>query len=408
MKVAIMSDFHLGLGVKEREQESYANAAKALELALSKNPDVILLAGDLFDSSLPSQEGLCESLKLFSLALEPERKEKATVVDREGNTKKFNFRGVPVIAIHGTHEYRGAGRKTALDILQEAGLLLRLHGESAVVEAGGERLCVYGMGGVPEKKAIDVLRYLNPEPEKDGFSIFMMHQSIKEYLPFEDEMVATISLSDFPQGFDLTVNGHLHWNTFEKVNNNLFLMPGSTIITQMKRIEGERRKGIYLLDTESREARFLELPEQRRLFYSTIDLKEAMPDDVKDALRKEIEKALSASAKGLKPLIRVRLRGSLARGVSSSDLDTAMVEGEFSEKAFLSVSRDFEVAQFRKKISELRKLREKNRSVRELAFSILEKNLDETSFRKAFDHERMLSLLSEGKNEEAVDILAGG
>ena len=404
MKIAVLSDFHLGLGGKERQKESYENAVSALMLALSKKPDLLIVAGDLFNESIPSQDCLYESIKLFSIALDPTKNKKATVIPREGNPRDFSFRGTPIIAIHGTHEYRGVGQRTALDLLQEAGLFLKLHGDKAVFEKNGEKLCVYGMGGVPEKKALDVLSFLSPQPEENAFNVFVMHQSIKEYLPFDDEMVATISLSDFPRGFDLVVNGHLHWNKFDKINDQLFMMPGSTIITQMKKIEADSGKGIYFFDTKTREAEFVELAEQRKLFYRTIELKDTLPDEAKQVLRKEIEQILGNNL-GLKPLIRIRLRGSLAKGVSSSDLDFSFVENDFSDKAIFSISKDFEIAQFKKKISELRKFQESNQSIKELALAILEKNLDETSFENAFDHEEMLRLLAEGKTEEALDFL---
>ena len=49
-------------------------------------------------------------------------------------------------------------------------------------------------GGEPEKKALDALNSLSPKPEHGAKNIFVMHQSIKDFLPVDDEMVATISL----------------------------------------------------------------------------------------------------------------------------------------------------------------------------------------------------------------------
>ena len=260
------------------------------------------------------------------------------------------------------------------------------------------------MGGVPEKKALDVLHLLDPQPLTGSFSIFFMHQSIKEFLPFEDDMVATIALSDFPKGFDLVVNGHLHWHKIDKINECMFIMPGSTITTQMKKIESEAGKGIFILETRTKNAEFVQLPNQRKFFYKNVMLKDSMPEDAKELVKKEISAILSSEFK-LKPLIKIKIKGSLAKGISSSDIDFSHLEDEFSEKAFVSISKDFEVSEFKKKIAELRNEQQKKQSIKELAISIFEKNLKESNFNNEFDYEKMLQLLSEDENEEALEML---
>jgi len=405
MRIAIMSDFHLGFGDKERTAESHANAKSAINLAIENKADLIILAGDIFDEAIPSQECLFQALKLFSIARKSNAETTAKIVSGKRKDSIFHFKGIPIAAIFGTHEYRGQEQANVLDILQEAGSLLKLHGESAVFEKEGEKICIYGMGGVPEKKALDVLQVMNPQPLPDSFNIFFMHQSIKEFLPFEDDMVATIALSDFPKGFDLIVNGHLHWHKIDKINDSIFIMPGSTITTQMKKIESEAGKGIFLLDTKTKNAEFLQLPNQRKFFYKTIMLKDSMPEDAKELVKKEISGILVSEFK-LKPLIKIKIKGALAKGISSSDLDFSPIEDEFSEKAFVSISKDFEVSEFKKKIAELRNEQQKKQSIKELAMSIFEKNLNESHFNNEFDYEKMLALLSEDKNEEALEMLA--
>ena len=404
MKIAIMSDFHLGFGEKERTEESYANAKSAINLAVENNADLIILAGDIFDEAIPSQECLYQALRLFSTARKGGNESRPRIISGKRKGVEFSLTGVPIIAIFGTHEYRGQEQANVLDILQEAGCLLKLHGESALFEKDGEKVCVYGMGGVPEKKALDVLHLLDPQPLTGSFSIFFMHQSIKEFLPFEDDMVATIALSDFPKGFDLVVNGHLHWHKLDKINECMFIMPGSTITTQMKKIESEAGKGIFILETRTKNAEFVQLPNQRKFFYKNVMLKDSMPEEAKELVKKEVSAILSSEFK-LKPLIKIKIKGSLAKGISSSDIDFSHLEDEFSEKAFVSISKDFEVSEFKKKIAELRNEQQKKQSIKELAISIFEKNLKESNFNNEFDYEKMLQLLSEDENEEALEML---
>ncbi|EQD59621.1 metallophosphoesterase, partial [mine drainage metagenome] len=75
---------------------------------------------------------------------------------------------------------------------------------------------------------------------------FMLHQSIYEILPFDESFM---HYDDLPKGFDLYVCGHIHSRVKATVNGKLFLIPGSTVLTQLK--EGEQeRKGFILFDTK--------------------------------------------------------------------------------------------------------------------------------------------------------------
>ena len=105
------------------------------------------------------------------------------------------------------------------------------------------------MTGVPEKYAKDyLLEKFNPKAISGYYNILMIHQSIVEYLPFEDEMIATISLSDLPSDFDLIVNGHLHWSSIVDLpQGSKFLLPGSTVTTQIKKKKLKSQKVILFL-----------------------------------------------------------------------------------------------------------------------------------------------------------------
>ena len=272
MKLAIISDTHLGFGYgSEREQESFENAKQAFELAISNSADAILFAGDFFDSDIPSQETWHRTFELLKcLQNSKSGISEIKIRDREGNGRIARQKGLPIIAIHGTHEFRGKGYKNALEVLESAGFIVYIHASKAVIESAGEKLLVHGLGGVPEKKALDALKAWAPEAEKNAHNILIFHQSLKEYLPFaaDDEMSVTLSLDDLPKGFDLIVDGHFHLkNETTLANGTKFAIPGSTIITQMKDLESKTPKGIYIYDTQTRALNFLQIPKQRKLFY---------------------------------------------------------------------------------------------------------------------------------------------
>jgi DNA repair exonuclease SbcCD nuclease subunit len=402
MKIALISDTHLGFGEKtERKNEAFYNALEAFSLATENKADLVLMPGDIFDSKIPSIDAWHSAFELFSV-LRNAQKSPVKILRKE---KELKFSGIPVIAIHGTHEIRSKDFKNPLQVLESAGFLFYVHAGHLIIENEKEKIAVHGLGGIPEKKALDVLKLFNPKPLPETKNILLMHQSIKEFLPTEDEMSASISISDLPKGFDLIVNGHLHWNSETKFEGGKLLIPGSTIVTQMKKLESKKPKGIVLIDSISMHLSFLPLKKQRKLFYEKISFDEAFPEEVLSKLKEKINFFLSENDSDLVPLIRIKLNGTLAKGLTQSDVDVNKVLSEFSGKAIFSIEKNFSYVSFRKKIQELRDLHKTKKSVSSLGIELLEKNLAETSFDKKFDVRRFFELLVEEDAEKVISFL---
>ena len=399
MKIAVISDTHLGFSDKSvRKDEALNNALEAFSLAIENNADLILLPGDVFDSKNPSLEIWCKAFYLFNLsraAKKPEIK-----IMQEG--KELQFEGIPVIAIHGTHEIRSRDFRNPLEVLQSAGFLFYIHANYLIAEKGSEKVAIHGFGGVPEQKALDVLKLYNPQPLPDTKNLFLMHQSIKEFLPTDDEMAVTISMSNLPKDFDLVINGHLHWFAEKNFEGGKLLMPGSTVVTQMKKLESEKQKGIVLINSLTMLTTFLPLSKQRKLFYEKISFNEAFPDEILSKFREKIQSFLSQNSSDLIPLIRIKLNGTLPKGLTQGDVDLQKVLCEFEGKAIFSVQKDFSSASFKKRIQELRELHKTKKSVSALGIELLEKNLAETSFDSAFDVRRFFELLAEEDVDKAI------
>jgi len=411
MKIAIASDLHLGFGKgTERENEAFDQAKEAFELALREKADLLLLAGDIFDSDVPSQETWLDAFRLFSVLRGGKGKGKFSVKRVKGDSEEiFECTGcIPVIAIAGTHEFRSRDFRNALEVLQEAGCMVYLHAAKAFFELGGETIAVQGLSGVPEKKALDALRLWNPQPEPGAVNILLLHQGIKEFLPFDDDMIASISLSDLPAGFDLVVDGHLHWHSDRSMPDRRFLLPGSTVITQLKKQESEGEKGICIFDTKEKKLGFIPLPRQRKFLFAAINFKEAAKEKVLHEAESKIEELLSNCGAPGKPLVRLKLKGSLAKGVASGDIDLSPVLQKFCGRAVVSIDRDFAETEFIHKLAELRSAQEQKRSIAAMGFEILQRNLAETGFDDAFDVKRVFDLLAEGETEKVVQLLSGG
>ena len=129
MKISIISDMHLGYAYgTERENDSFLAAEEAIEA--SADCDAILVGGDIFDTRTPTTETLIRSMQLFMKTNFWEGG--AKVVEGVGGKSLSDFSplntsGVPIIAIHGTHERRSKGLMNPVEGLEKAGFVIYLH-----------------------------------------------------------------------------------------------------------------------------------------------------------------------------------------------------------------------------------------------------------------------------------------
>ncbi|VVB98844.1 DNA double-strand break repair protein Mre11 [uncultured archaeon] len=404
MKVAIFSDTHLGFGDgSERYEEAFENLGKALSICIGAGSDFAVLCGDVFDAPVPSHSCLYRAMEKFSCIKGIAPKVRVSI-EKGGRQEDVPLQGFPVLVIHGNHEYVGKGSRSALDVLGFADLIVYFHAAKAIVEKGGEKVVVHGLGAVPEKRALEALRLWNPEPVAGACNILLLHQGFKEFMAIDDEMVATLSLDDIPRGFDLAVNGHLHWSSTQELGTTKFLLAGSTIATSIKRLESETPKGIHFFDTDTKGLSFVPLPGQRKMFYRTVMLRDADCLGAVAECRKEIEGCLAENT-GLKPLVRVNLKGALKKGLSPSDVNLQGIIDEFSPRALLSISKNFSASEFRRKIADLREEQKAKMSVASLGFELLERHLAETDFGSEVPAKELFDLLAEEEMEKAMELL---
>ena len=398
MKVAVLSDFHFGFAYSpELEDDSFENADEAMEKALKA--DLILILGDVFDSRLPKTQTWAKAMKILVKPLLEESKG-IKLISSTKEMKKVSRRTLehlPVIAIHGTHERRGKGELNAVEVLENAGLLIHLHCQTVVFEKDGIKVAIHGMSGVPERFAKDLLKQWNPQPLKDCFNILLLHQSIDPYVysPLEPP---SISISDLPKGFDLIIDGHVHQHNQDKLDGTILLFPGSTLVTQFEKAESEVEKGIYFIDLEEKmKVEFIPLEKNRKFFYEEIQLSEK----TKEEIEKRIEGILKQNF-AKPPIIRLRIYG---KGIEISDQELRNIEKKFYGRAIIIFAKDFESPEITKKTEFLRALREQKISIEDMGMEIFRKNLEELGFSSSFDFEHVFRMLSEGEIEKTLKIL---
>ncbi|MCK4714792.1 MAG: hypothetical protein KAT35_04400, partial [Candidatus Aenigmarchaeota archaeon] len=287
--------------------------------------------------------------------------------------------GIPVIAIHGTHERRVKGLINPIQALEKAGFLIYLHASGVIMERNGERACIQGMSGVPDQFSEAVLRRWNPKPERNCFNIFMIHQSVSPFMYAQH----LLPINKFPRGFDLYVLGHMHESKKTVHSDSTLLIPGSLIPTKLTKEEISPR-GFWIRDTRSGDAAFLPLDSQRRVYCIEHDRKQT-------DLEKELEKLLE-HPHHKKPLIRV----------SGRDIDVQSLNARFGDRSIISVRQPAE-----EKPPQAVGTKEHMLSVRELGKNLLGKNLesaglDTETFMGVFD------LLVNDRGEEALRLLNPG
>jgi len=403
MLISIFSDLHFGYGLNTKlEMDSYQNAQEAISKCL--NSDLILIAGDIFDSRLPKTEVWANALRVLSKPLLTKNKgiKLVKTINKDLNVISHRtLEGIPIIAIHGTHERRGKEQINAIEALEETGFLIYLHCNGIIFEKDGQKVAIQGMSGVPERYAKQVMDRWDPKPVEGCYNILILHQSIEPYVysPLEPP---TLNLTNLPRGFDIIINGHIHTRERTKIGDTTLLMPGSVMITQLKKEESEVSKGLYQIRIgKETNINFIPLENDRKFFYEEIELK---PDiTIRDQIEEVLTKRLSQDFKKL-PIIKFKILGK-ETGVIDKELRE--IEKKYSEKAIIYFSKELESQKIKRKIELLRSLREKKLSVEEMGLQILKKNLDDLKFSSTFDEESVFRLLSEGETEKAFSILSG-
>ncbi len=397
MKISILSDVHLGFGRgSEREGDSYDALAEALEKSLDS--DLILIAGDMFDSSSPPAEtlALAEEILLRSLL------ENGSVRILEGigkDIKKLRLvnPGKPIIAIHGTHERRARGLLNPVQALERAGFLVYLHCNGVVVEkqmgpgslkakANGERqsaerICIQGMSGVPDQYAGNVLEEWNPRPREGCYNILMIHQSLKGFM--HERVENQLDPGKINRGFDLYVCGHMHAPGESSLGGSRLIIPGGMVATQLR--EGERPLGFFKLDSSSGSSEFIELESQRRVYFLDAKNRGDLENGIREILKKRHER---------KPIIRVRLGG---------DFPVRELRERLGEGAILSLRKDSGELEETGAVG----LEEQRLSVSELGRRLLRENLERQGLGPEL-FENIFELLLEGREGKALELLGEG
>jgi DNA repair exonuclease SbcCD nuclease subunit len=395
MKISIIPDVHCGYGKGTPREE---DAFLALDEAVEKNldSDLILMVGDIFDSRIPKQETIAKVAK--SLVKAQNVPSKTQFVDIIGKDRKelspSSLRGIPIVSLHGNHDRRSKHMTNPVQLLEKAGVLIHLHKGVIIFEIENKKVAIHGMGNVPERYAKDSLYNWNPKPVEGAINILLLHQSIDPYIysPLEPP---SIKLEDLPAGFDLIIDGHMHWHDTRTLGGCLLLISGSLSPTSIHKKESEQRKGYFVYNGMTLE--FKGIDHQRKIHNESLYFN----DNIIYDLDSKISGIVSRNTGKLKPIIKINIKGIIPK--SSHRPSFMAIENKYKDKAIIKIGRNFKSEDFEEQIELLRALREKRLSPEEQGVLLLRKNLEQTKCEIRPDE--LFDILMDGDTDKAMNIL---
>lgn len=374
MKFAHLGDCHLG-GWRQPELKelNFKSFQYAIKDCLKEKVDLVLIAGDLFDSAYPPIDTLKNTFEEF---------------------RKLKEANIPVFLIAGSHDYSVSG-KTFLDVLEKAGFCKNV---SVFKEKDGKiileptiykNFAIYGFPGKKSGLEVDEIEKIKIQDAPGLFRILMLHTTIRDAVG--NSKIKSVEEKNLPK-VDYLALAHLHIN-YAKENR---VYCGPTFPNNISEIEELNHGSFYIFDNGEiirREIKLKEVISLRLEINSTLNINENLI-----AALKQMDLA--------DKIFILRFSGVLERG-KLTDIDFQKIESFVRQKncyAFLKSTSKLLIAEPETKIEILgsdelegeliRRFSEKNTSkFNELIPSLLnslstEKNEDETTL--TFE-ERLLS-----------------
>lgn len=299
---AHIADCHIG-SWKDPRMRTLAEEAfdSAVLTCLEKPVDFVLIAGDLFHTSLPG----IDSIKRVVEAL-----------------KRLKDRHIPVYLIPGSHDYSPSGR-TMLDVFEKAGLCVNVakghvEGEELALdfttdEKTGVKIAgILGRRGMLERNYYQDLKR-GPLEQEQGFKVFMLHTALEELKPRELSGIEAPPISLLPKNFTYYAAGHVHYVLQKEIPGyGLVVYPGPLFPDNFKEVEQLGHGGFYMVsaDTETKEIKAERIPVMvKNTAGLNIDCDGLSPEDIQVRLLEKVR-----SQEFVNTIVTIRLAGNLSSG----------------------------------------------------------------------------------------------
>ena len=312
MKFAHLADCHVGGWREPRLRDlNTLSFIRAIDICIKESVDFVLIAGDLFNTSLPAMDCLKIVVKKF---------------------KELNDNDISIYLIAGSHDFSPSG-KTILDVLESAGLFTNVT-KGQVID-GKLRLDftvdkktnakITGMlgkkGGLDKYYYYDLIKE-NLEKE-DGFKIFMFHCAINELKPKDLEDMDSVGISLLPKNFDYYAGGHVHITENISIENyKNVIYPGPVFPNNFSELEKLKQGSFCIFDNGDVKRINLEVKQVKNII---LNCDNKTSKQVQELLLKESENDFNDN------IVLIKLFGCLLQG-KPSDIDFSQIFSKFYQK----------------------------------------------------------------------------
>ncbi|MEB3779170.1 MAG: exonuclease SbcCD subunit D [Desulfurococcales archaeon] len=300
VRILHLADTHLGArpyGFKERELDIIESFDQALDYAFEERPDLIVIAGDLFDKPKPDNHILGHAVRRI---------------------KNITSRGIPVVAAHGDHDTPGRRGATILQVLESAidGFYAPLppegSGPSGIVESQilrikGVGVIVYPFVKVDLDRRRELARRLLPlfssqAARMEKPRVFVGHFSLDNVFPLD----SVASPQDLPP-VEYAALGHVHFR-YKGDGDRVYAYTGVLDPLNIAEARSKGIRGPILVDIDGDGASLQDLPvETRPHFEADVEIED--PSQVVVKLKIAIAGVVKRDG-GKPPLVYIRARVS--------------------------------------------------------------------------------------------------
>jgi DNA repair protein SbcD/Mre11 len=311
IRILLLADTHLGFDLpvnprvnrRRRGHDFLANYAAALQPALSREVDLVVHGGDVFNRSRPPSSVVWQ-------AFEP--------------LTRIADRGVPVYVVPGNHE---RGRIPHLRFAQHPGIHVFDKPRTFVAEVRGVRVAIAGFPSERDEvrsRFTDLVAGTGCSAESADIRLLCLHQCVEGATVGPANYTFTtaadvIRAGDIPSGYAAVLSGHIHRH--QVLKNDLrgralpapVLYPGSIERTSIA--EADEEKGFMIVeltcidDGVRVEWTFRKLP-ARPLVRHDLALDGLGPEQVESSIRTIVANAPADA------VVSVRVSGAITESVS--------------------------------------------------------------------------------------------
>ncbi|XP_031366460.1 double-strand break repair protein MRE11 [Apis dorsata] len=321
IKILIATDIHLGFEYNKKRgqqsEDSFITFEEILQYGKEYEVDFILLGGDLFHDTKPSQTAILKCMELLrkyclgTKEIKIQFLSDPEVIFRHCAYKTVNYEdpnlniSMPIFSIHGNHDDPSFGAIGSMDLLSVSGLinyfgkwtdLTKINIPPLIIKKGETHIALYGLSYINDQRLSRLLRdfkidMLRPTEITDCFNIFVLHQNRVKH----DEYTY-IPQNKLPKFLNLIIWGHEHecriTPEFIPDVEYFISQPGSSIATSL--CEGESKPkhiGILTVNKMKFKLQKLKLQTVRPFIFDNLILKdEEIPKNYAERLSESVFK----------------------------------------------------------------------------------------------------------------------